>query len=88
VTYYILAANLNDATQWCHFNGVSRAESVYVGQSWYLPTRVFAETDRIVRTARHQEHPALPELERALADVLAASKLTETVHGSLVRREG
>lgn len=83
---YILAASLEDARQWCHFNGVARNDSVYVGQTWSLPSRLFDERDRIVRTAMHQAHPAILELERQLGQTLDVSALTETKDGRLVRQ--
>lgn len=87
MTTYILAKDLEDARQWTHFNGVPRDESVYLGQSWNIPRRIFAETDRIVRTAMHQAHPAAAELERWLQRALDHCGLTETCHGGLVRQE-
>lgn len=86
MTAYILARDLNDARSWCRHNGVKPADGVYCGQSWNFPSRLLAETDIIVRTALHKQHPAAPEIERALQRVLDGNGLIETVHGRLVRQ--
>jgi hypothetical protein len=84
---YVLARDLTDALQWANFNGHAKAEVTYVGQSWHLRGTIVAETDRIVRTARAAEHPAAPELERAVEHCLRYNRVTETKDGLLVRQE-
>lgn len=86
MTTYLLAKDLSDAREWARFNGLACHEWTYLGQSWHIPRRIIAETDRVVRTARSQEHPAAAELERHLAEALDYHRLTETQHGALVRR--
>lgn len=83
---YLLAASLDDARSWCFVNGVERRDAQYVGQTWELPGRLFTERDRIVRTDLSASHPAAPELERHVEWLLERNGLTETIHGSLVRR--
>lgn len=83
---FILAANLEDARQWCAFNGVERRDSVYIGSKWSLEGRRIFESDRVVRTALHLMHPSSYEIERALERTLEHAGFTETVHGNLVAR--
>jgi len=83
---YVLARHIDDARSYAFQNGVERRSMVYVGQSWNLP-RTLHETDRIVRTAHCEGHPAHAELERMLAHTVLTSGLTETRDGRLVRRQ-
>lgn len=83
---YIIAAGLEDARQWCAFNGVPRSDSVYLGHGYSLNGRRLTPQDRIVRTARAAEHPDKVVIEQALEIGLVVQGLTETVHGNLVPR--
>lgn len=83
---YIVAAGLEDARQWCHFNGVRRADSVYVGSGDRLRGRYLTANDRIVRTALRALHPDIRAIDAAMEVALLRAGLTETVHGNLVAR--
>ena len=83
---FIFAADLRDAQQWCQFQGVRRADSIYVGQEHTLQGRRLQVTDRVHRTARHLEHPASFVLSAAWERALLRCELTENLHGALVRQ--
>ncbi len=83
---FILARDLEDARQWCAFNGVRRSDSVYIGSAMRLEGRRLFATDRIARTALHKMHPDSRAIEEVIARMLILQALTETVHGNLVAR--
>lgn len=83
---FILARDLEDARQWCAFNGVERRDSIYIGSAARMEGRRFATTDRVVRTALHLAHPDVRGIERVIENGLILQRLTETVHGNLVPR--
>lgn len=82
---YVFAADSDDARQWALFNGHTGAEFRFVGRWWEGMT--LSVTDRVIRTARHMEHPDAHLRERALDRILAKTRLTESVHGGLVRQD-
>ena len=85
---YVMARDLDDAKQWCRFNGVTLRDGLYVDRPSVLIGRTMTPRDRIVRTARFHEHAFWPEIDMAMAEVLIASRVTETAQGRLVRTGG
>lgn len=82
---YVLAGDLDDALQWCGFNGVRiPREACYVGRPSGVDGHTMTPEDRIVRTARYHEHPLWPEIDMAVAEALDVARMTETLHGRLV----
>lgn len=85
---YILARDLAEATQWAAFRGLTPADFLYVRGTSSLVGRTLSDQDAVVRLARFHEHDFWPELELAMAELCQTNRMTETLHGRLVRQGG
>lgn len=83
---FVLAADRLDATQWASFQGHDGSDWRYVHSRASMEGRRLSPVDRIVRTARHMEHPDVYGIERVIDYNLTVAGLTESVHGGLVRQ--
>jgi hypothetical protein len=84
---YILAADLHDAREWAGFRVKSAEQWTYVGYPGALRGARLSEVDQIARTARWPMNPSSIDVEARLGEILGDQKLTETLHGGLVRQQ-
>lgn len=85
---YVLASSQAEAVQWAGFRGLEAVDFVWVRSPAMLNGRTLIDTDAVVRLARFHEHAFWPEIDMAIAEALAQSRMTETLHGRLVRQGG